>query len=121
MRTSRIRTLLSILYISVSHGIFKRFAYKSNAYAANRLPERKGEGGEEAREGSAMAETALGMATTLVGSALDVASSGVREEMGLLLLLGVQDDIWYIVLHLIRSLLLVCLLNRFLFPSNRPV
>jgi disease resistance protein RPM1 len=110
---------LSILYISVSHGIFKRFAYKSNAYAANRLPGRKGEGGEEAREGSAMAETALGMATTLVGSALDVASSAVREEMGLLL--GVQDDIWYIVLHLIRSLLLVCLLNRFLFPSNRPV
>jgi disease resistance protein RPM1 len=105
MRTSRIRTLLSILYISVSHGIFKRFAYKSNAYAANRLPGRKGEGGEEAREGSAMAETALGMATTLVGSALDVASSAVREEMGLLL--GVQDDIWYIVLHLIRSLLLV--------------
>lgn len=119
MRTSRIRTLLSILYISVSHGIFKRFAYKSNAYAANRLPGRKGEGGEEAREGSAMAETALGMAATLVGSALDVASSAVREEMGLLL--GVQDDIWYIVLHLIRSLLLVCLLNRFLFPSNRPV
>ncbi|CAN6221616.1 unnamed protein product [Urochloa humidicola] len=41
-----------------------------------------------------MAETALGMATTLVGSALSVASSAAREEMGLLL--GVQDDIWFI-------------------------
>ncbi|KAJ1259028.1 hypothetical protein BS78_10G122200 [Paspalum vaginatum] len=41
-----------------------------------------------------MAETALGMATTLVGSALGVASSAAREEMGLLL--GVQDDIWFI-------------------------
>ncbi|OEL21831.1 hypothetical protein BAE44_0017150 [Dichanthelium oligosanthes] len=40
-----------------------------------------------------MAETALGMATTLVGSALRVASSAAREEMGLLL--GVQDDVWY--------------------------
>ncbi|CAD6337910.1 unnamed protein product [Miscanthus lutarioriparius] len=42
-----------------------------------------------------MAETALGMATTLVGSALGVALSAAREEMGLLL--GVQDDIWYIL------------------------
>ncbi|CAD6340453.1 unnamed protein product [Miscanthus lutarioriparius] len=41
-----------------------------------------------------MAETALGMATTLVGSALGVALSAAREEMGLLL--GVQDDIWFI-------------------------
>ncbi|RCV10002.1 hypothetical protein SETIT_2G076700v2 [Setaria italica] len=41
-----------------------------------------------------MAGTALGMATTLVGSALSVASSAAREEMGLLL--GVQDDIWFI-------------------------
>nr|CAB3470334.1 unnamed protein product [Digitaria exilis] len=41
-----------------------------------------------------MAETALGMATTLVGSALSVASAAAREEMGLLL--GVQDDIWFI-------------------------
>ncbi|XP_066378976.1 disease resistance protein PIK6-NP-like [Miscanthus floridulus] len=41
-----------------------------------------------------MAETALGMATTLVGSALRVASSAAREEMGLLL--GVHDDIWFI-------------------------
>nr|CAB3467836.1 unnamed protein product [Digitaria exilis] len=32
-----------------------------------------------------MAETALGMATTVVGSALSVASSAAREEMGLLL------------------------------------
>ncbi|CAD6339523.1 unnamed protein product [Miscanthus lutarioriparius] len=41
-----------------------------------------------------MAETALDMATTLVGSALGVASSAAREEMGLLL--GVQDDIRFI-------------------------
>ncbi|XP_062233083.1 putative disease resistance RPP13-like protein 3 [Phragmites australis] len=45
-----------------------------------------------------MAETALGMATTLVGSALGVASSAAREEMGLLL--GVQDDIWFINVEL---------------------
>ncbi|TVU00233.1 hypothetical protein EJB05_54342, partial [Eragrostis curvula] len=41
-----------------------------------------------------MAETALGMATTLVGSALSVVSSAAKEEVGLLL--GVQDDIWFI-------------------------
>lgn len=53
---------------------------------------------------SAMAHTALGMATTLVGSALRVASSAAREEMGLLL--GVHDDIWYFLYYfffLLRS------------------
>jgi disease resistance protein RPM1 len=44
-----------------------------------------------------MAETALGMATMLVGSALGVASSAAKEEMGLLL--GVQDDIWYFLCY----------------------
>ena len=44
-----------------------------------------------------MAETALGMATTLVDSALRVASSAAREEMGLLL--GVHDDIWYFLYY----------------------
>jgi disease resistance protein RPM1 len=44
-----------------------------------------------------MAETALGMATTLVGSAVSVASAAAREEMSLLL--GVQDDIWYLTYH----------------------
>uniref|UniRef100_A0A0D9WPD9 NB-ARC domain-containing protein n=1 Tax=Leersia perrieri TaxID=77586 RepID=A0A0D9WPD9_9ORYZ len=41
-----------------------------------------------------MAETALGMAMTLVGGALSVASSAAKEEVGLLI--GVQDDIWFI-------------------------
>ncbi|KAL6607053.1 hypothetical protein ACP70R_042706 [Stipagrostis hirtigluma subsp. patula] len=45
-----------------------------------------------------MAETALGMATTLVASALSVASSAAGEEIGMLL--GVQDDIWFINVEL---------------------
>ena len=45
-----------------------------------------------------MAETTLGMTTTLVGSALSVASSAAREDRGLLL--GVQRDIWYVLLFL---------------------
>ncbi|KAL6596586.1 hypothetical protein ACP70R_047229 [Stipagrostis hirtigluma subsp. patula] len=45
-----------------------------------------------------MAETALGMATTLVASALSAASSAAGEEIGMLL--GVQDDIWFINVEL---------------------
>jgi disease resistance protein RPM1 len=35
------------------------------------------------------------MATTLVGSALSVASTVAREETGMLL--GVSDEIWYLI------------------------
>jgi disease resistance protein RPM1 len=58
-----------------------------------------------------MAETALGMARTLVGSALGVASSAAKEEASLLI--GVQDDIRYALLHMDAPKCMKCI--RLLF------